>query len=843
MLGSTPLQAVLGSGVNNTDHEAVKAFIRAACGEGLAVMLIRPNSKAPADSRTPQKRNRDDKEAREAAREAGRADWEKVKSPSGLALASTNATTVTGLLKNYLKARDADTPVNLGIELGQSRLIVVDCDTRAQVEAFLTMAEAPMDLPPTVRTPGQRGPDGEWVHSDGGHFYFTVPEGVELPTNVGAMTIGSGDEAFAVLWDRRYVLIPPSTRDEGAYELIGRDYPAPEWLIEKITERAEARAARYENASTDGESGELTEKIDAWAETVSWADILEPHGWTRTARPDGCGCEVWTAPGDHASPKSATAHDPGCSLGRYTETNAPLHIWTDHDVEPFGDWLADHSTSTLSKLQAVSVSEYGGNVGEAMDSLGLAEEPTSLDAETGESDRNLADDGEGLSDAALAEDLDSPSSDDADDEETPSSASAEITATDIAGTGAVSLSGPTEADIDAAPFPDEVEADEDGVFDPGIQGVPRIAPFDYWRDTPPPEYIIEGLIEHRGLSCVIGPPGAGKSTVALDMACHIATGQRWMGRRVLQTKVLYLPGEGLSGAVQRIAAWEQAHNTSVGDRLMLGESIVQLRASKEAWAAVSGYIAENDIGLVIFDTFARMSRGMEENSATEVGNAVGRFDQVRKISNAGVMVVHHTSKGSESARGSSALNGALDSELLVRDGSWSFEDVLASVPDDLPEGKRIELTTTKQKNAEQLSDPLPMLMVHWPENESVIITGPGGTVDPLSNEIVLASPVPEPNVETAIRIRRYVDRLPQQGATRSEIATAVRPDPFTAQRADAAKRWKQKIAEAVDLGLRYGLIETLTGTASGGRYIPSIGTIADARTRAAAEVIGDDDDD
>ncbi|QDF17580.1 DNA primase/helicase [Gordonia phage Yago84] len=891
MLGSTPLTAVLGSGIDNTDHEAVRSFIRAACSQGLHLILIHPGGKRPADMRTRQKRSRDDKEAQELARQAGRVDWERVKSPSGLALASDKAATVLKYLDRYIELHGEDVAVNLGIELGASRLVVVDCDTAAQREHFLEVSGAPADLPPTVLTPGMANAEGDMIHADGGHYYFTIPEGVELPTSIGAYTWGAGPEAFAVLWNRRYVLIPPSSRAEGRYEVLGRDYEVPDWIVEKITEAAEARAARYER--DNAADGELTEVIDAWADSVSWASILEPHGWNRTARPDNCGCDAWTAPGEHANPRSATAHDPGCTLGRYTVSNAPLHIWTDHDIEPFGAWVDEHKTSTISKLQAVAVTEFGGSMSTAMDSLGLMPEPVTIDAEDGVAASNM--DADGPSKANLDDRLPSspealaaevrakdpnwdteprrgdpywiepdeprtyctcetyrehgecdmmpnggePVPDDLDEVRShdPRPAEPEVTVHDEG--DIVTISG---ADLDAAPFPDEPGATEDGVYLSTIDGLPNIAVFDYWRTTPPPEYVVEGLIEHRGLTSIIGPPGMGKSTVALDMACAIATGRRWQGRQTLQTKVLYMPGEGLSGVVQRIVAWEQANGVEVGDQLLIADDVIHVSAHRDAWVGLMALLSTLGIGLIIGDTFARMSSGTDENSAQDVGRAVRRIDEVRKGCNCGAVLVHHTAKGSpESGRGSSALNGALDSELLVRAATWDY-DQLGVDADDAPQGKRIELTTTKQKNTEQLDEALPLLMRTWERNGSVILTGPGGTIDPMANDVVLASPVPEPVIETAVRIRRVLERFTQQGLTRGELAAHVEPDAATLRRADAARHWKRKVAEAVDRALRYDLIETLTGTASGSRYIPSIGTIADARQRAADEAIGDDDD-
>lgn len=945
MLGSTPISAILGSGVESTDHEAMRSFVRAACGEGLSLLLVWPGSKEPADMRTPRQKSADNKTAQLAAKEAGRRDWSQVKSPSGLALASTDAKVVLKYLDRYCEQfstwiepdvviNDHGAPiemapfdakrakageivmwepvaVNLAVEVGASGIVVVDCDTREQLARFLQVSEAPLDMPPTVSSPGQLVND-VWAHKDGGHFWFTVPDDVIpiLPRNSGAMTWG-GEHGFAVLWDRRYVLIPPSQRPEGVYELTGRDYELPEWLSDAIIEHGQARYDRYEaNRTSDNASDDaLSAAIDAWAESVSWTDILEPLGWTPAPRSDGCGCAVWTAPGLHASPKSATAHDSGCSLGRYTEVNAPLHIWTDHPGEPFDRWLADEKTSTLSKLQAVSLVDYGGNIGKAMDALGLAPD-LGVGADFGVGPASDIDPGGPDDDVSMGnlrqeadEELDSGEQDTAQrvyeaehgidpdacegcgavpfDEHASDctvwlaqiresrEADARVGYNEAEHGGAIAAPYQEPSDLfdiagsvperkktppDSAdgvskaqdnPFADRVSAPDPDVFESGISGVPRIAPFSHWRDLPPPEYVIDGLIEHGGLSCIIGPPGVGKSTVALDMACHIATGRQWQGRQTLKTKVMYMPGEGLSGAIQRLIAWCDARGIDEADlseNLLLADSILQLAAKNEAWAEFGAYVARQRVGLIIFDTFARMSLRLEENSATDVGLAVARFGAVQKLTNAGVLVVHHTAKGQDFGRGSSALNGAMDSELLVKHGDWDYTQLLDA--DGTLPGKPIQLSTSKQKNAEQLDEPIPLMIRthHIADSESTaaLIVGPNGEIDPLAGDMVLARPVAEPLVETAIRVRQVVDRLPQQGASRSELVIAVRPDPYALSRTDAGAYWKLRIGEAVDRALRYELIETLTGTPSGGRYIPSVGTMDDARQRAAAEVINDD---
>lgn len=236
-----------------------------------------------------------------------------------------------------------------------------------------------------MRSPGHAGVSGSlddpdtWAHRDGGHFWFAVPDKYlpRLPRHIGAMTFGPGDDGFAVLWDRRYVLIPPSVRAEGPYAVTGEVYDLPHWLAEAMIKAGERRVQRAGLATQPADSA-LAGRIDAWAEGVTWASILEPLGWTLAARPDGCGCETWTAPGDHASPKSATAHDTGCSAGLYTETNAPLKFWTDHDREPFEAWIAERvdlgkNPEIMTKLHAITAGFYDNDRRAAMDALGLTD--------------------------------------------------------------------------------------------------------------------------------------------------------------------------------------------------------------------------------------------------------------------------------------------------------------------------------------------------------------------------------------------------------------------------------------------------------------------------------------
>lgn len=882
MIGGTPISSIFGSlpeGEPITQESDALAYGRALCEAGLAVLLIQPGTKEPADMRTAQKRGADDRAAREAAREAGRPDWERARSPSGLHLATTDKTLIDRYIKRYYSIHGPDTAINLAVEVGRSNLMVVDADTRDQVEEFLDMCQAPADLPPTVRSPG-KVVNGEWVHRDGGHFYFTVDPENPLPSEIGSTSIGN--TGIAVLWNNRYVLIPPSVRAEGPYILTGREYPVPDQLAGLIQDRCAARRQTAERRLTEQQDEALGERIDQWAQKITWTDILAPIGWVPISSPDNCGCPMLTAPGDHSSPKSATAHDAGCSLGWWdNDVNAPLHIWTDNPGAPFEQWVLESGTRTLTKFQAVALVEYEGNQAQAMDALGIAPD-MGVDIE-GVDTRSIATedaDPANLNDETAANLTANPESCEHTElnhasgvcvaceaqiappqpERTPPPANQEelegwtpTEATTAVDEGVIT---PEEAEIATQPafearslrdiagepptvgeegFPIVGEIDQSsGLYMPIQAGVPEMAPFRHWRDLPPPEYVVGGLLEHGGLTCIIGTPGAGKSTLALDIASHVATGRRWQGRDVLKTKVLYLPGEGLSGVVQRLLAWEEAREATVGDDLLLGNGIIQLGATREAWAELREFVARQQIGLIIFDTFARMATNIDENSATDVGKAIKRFDQVRELTHCGVLVVHHTGKASpDVARGSSALNGALDSELLVRTGNDRIQWQNAQTGRE-EWGKPIHLRVTKQKNAEQSDEEIDLLMVNW-QDRAPLITGPTGTIDPMQGEVLLARPVPEPLIETAVRIRAFVDRFTEQGCTRADIAQGVPPDPYTQGLRYVERQWKLKVAEAVDRSLRWGLLDTPEGSSA--RYISGdVGPTA-ARQAAAEEVM------
>ena len=206
-------------------------------------------------------------------------------------------------------------------------------------------------------------------------------------------------------------------------------------------------------------------------------------------------------------------------------------------------------------------------------------------------------------------------------------------------------------------------------------------------------FVIKGLIPECSFASIYGPSGSFKSFLALDWACHIATGKDWDGHKVKQGAVLYVAGEGGFGVTQRIRAWELHHQVANLDNLAR-LPVPIFPADSNQVKTVLEYCQEikadtgHAVKLVILDTLARCYGGNDENSSRDMGAFIQGCDTIKQLTGATVLVVHHSGKNVDSGgRGSSSLPAALDVEYRVsRDG----------------EGEQaLVLTCSKMKDAEQ----------------------------------------------------------------------------------------------------------------------------------------------
>jgi hypothetical protein len=206
---------------------------------------------------------------------------------------------------------------------------------------------------------------------------------------------------------------------------------------------------------------------------------------------------------------------------------------------------------------------------------------------------------------------------------------------------------------------------------------------------PKPEWLIDNMIPVGALAVLYGPPGAGKSFAAVSMALSVATGFRYFDNAVQRGPVVYIAPEGGHGMGARVAAWKAHHGfTGLAGVHFIPATVSLLEPS--AVQALIEQVTEIAPVFVFVDTLARSLPGGDENSATDMGNAIQLVDRIREELTAAVMLVHHTNAGGERERGSTALRGAADVMLALtqQDGCIVME---CAKQKDAPAFNKLEL--------------------------------------------------------------------------------------------------------------------------------------------------------
>lgn len=188
-----------------------------------------------------------------------------------------------------------------------------------------------------------------------------------------------------------------------------------------------------------------------------------------------------------------------------------------------------------------------------------------------------------------------------------------------------------------------------------------------------PQFLIEDVIETPCTGMVFGPSGSGKSFFVLDMGFHIACGKKWLGKAVQQGSVFYVCGEGRHAIPRRMKAWETHYKTEIPyNRFLMSHARVDFSPESVRDMTIEIDHLHDQAGppaIIIIDTMARALPGdADENSSKDVGAFIDECDRLQQKYNCVVLIVHHTGhadSASKRARGSSAIKGAMDVEILV----------------------------------------------------------------------------------------------------------------------------------------------------------------------------------
>lgn len=201
-----------------------------------------------------------------------------------------------------------------------------------------------------------------------------------------------------------------------------------------------------------------------------------------------------------------------------------------------------------------------------------------------------------------------------------------------------------------------------GALDPVDALIAEMLDTDQLDELPEPEWLVDGWLALDSIASMIGKSGHGKSFLAVDLACHVATGRAWHGRAVRQMPVSYMVAEGARGIRKRVRAWEKHHGVRAYGLKVLPRPV---QSMGEEWPTYARAARRLEAGLVIADTQARITVGVNENDNSDMGEFVQRLEGMRRLTGACVLVVHHQGQRGDEGRGASAVKAAMTSELTV----------------------------------------------------------------------------------------------------------------------------------------------------------------------------------
>lgn len=163
------------------------------------------------------------------------------------------------------------------------------------------------------------------------------------------------------------------------------------------------------------------------------------------------------------------------------------------------------------------------------------------------------------------------------------------------------------------------------------------------RDT---QWIADGFLARGAVTMVAGAPGAGKSMLSQQLAsvvaswCRVCIIDAENGDNLIRSRFRKM---GMTPTASRRVAVHEAHGFDlVADRPAL-ETVLRQTGAR----------------VLILDSFASLWNG-SENHTEGVKHVLNELRAVAKANDVAILLIHHTTKGSDTYRGSGAIAGTIE---------------------------------------------------------------------------------------------------------------------------------------------------------------------------------------
>jgi hypothetical protein len=186
---------------------------------------------------------------------------------------------------------------------------------------------------------------------------------------------------------------------------------------------------------------------------------------------------------------------------------------------------------------------------------------------------------------------------------------------------------------------------------------------------PDPEFVVDAVIQRRGLTVVYGPPGGCKTTLIAGLTVSIATKLNWHGHVIRRPgHSVYVAAEDASGFKVRLSAAKRAAgialDTAIG--VYTFPEPIDLRDPSSVNRFMRLLKSRNITPeVVVVDTYASATPGASENSSEDTTTSMAAAQRIRDGLDCSVILVHHSNAGGSRERGHSSMRGAADTMISV----------------------------------------------------------------------------------------------------------------------------------------------------------------------------------
>lgn len=226
---------------------------------------------------------------------------------------------------------------------------------------------------------------------------------------------------------------------------------------------------------------------------------------------------------------------------------------------------------------------------------------------------------------------------------------------------------------------------------------------DAYREKPPREYLVDGVLPLPSLSILYGFPGDLKSMLVLDLACCVAAGKPWLtglpgqdapefahyevnsntweledpkpvkAYDCKRSAVLWLDiDNGLDRTERRIEALGKAHGLTPDAHTFKYLSFPSppfLGDDADKVEMLTALALQTNSKLIVVDNLLAVSGTADENSS-QIGATMAGLRHIAEHAGAAVVVIHHRTKGKtdragNALRGHSSIEGSVDLALKV----------------------------------------------------------------------------------------------------------------------------------------------------------------------------------